>query len=88
MNEATIREVNISANDRFPPPIVRMRSMAAPMAMEADAPIPVEAGNSTVTVTVQGSGSVELKARGDRARPQKARAVAGIRRSRRGDCPG
>ena len=55
MNEATIREVNIMANDQFPPPILRMRTMAAPAGMAADAPIPVEAGNSTVTVTVQGS---------------------------------
>ncbi len=55
LQEATIREVNVMANDQFPPPMYRMRSMAAPAAIAADAPIPVEAGNSTVTVTVQGS---------------------------------
>ncbi|MEO9102503.1 MAG: SIMPL domain-containing protein [Burkholderiaceae bacterium] len=55
MNEAAVREVNIMANDQFPPPVLRMRSMAGQAAMSADAAIPVEAGNSTVTVTVQGS---------------------------------
>ena len=55
MTGASLREVSIQANDQFPPPILRMRSMAAPVAMAADAPVPVEAGNSTVTVTVQGS---------------------------------
>ncbi len=59
MSEAGIREVSIQTNDQFPPPILRMRSMAAPAAMAADAPVPVEAGNSTVMVTVQ--GSVQLK---------------------------
>lgn len=55
MSSAAVREVNIRANDQFLPPMLRMRSMAAPAAMAADAPVPVEAGNSTVTVTVQGS---------------------------------
>ncbi len=55
MTSASVREVSVQANDQYPPPILRMRSIAAPAAMSADAPVPVEAGNSTVTVTVQGS---------------------------------
>ena len=55
----SLREVSINANDQFPPPQLRMRSMAAASKMAADEPVPVEAGNSTVQVTV--NGSVQLK---------------------------
>jgi predicted secreted protein len=52
-----LREVNVASGEpSFPPPVPRMRAMAASSADEA---LPVEPGKGTVSVTV--SGSVQMK---------------------------
>ena len=52
----TLREVNVASSEpNFPPPMPRVRAMAASASDEA---LPVEAGKGLVSVTV--SGSVQL----------------------------
>jgi predicted secreted protein len=52
-----IREVSVNASDAMPPPMPRMRSMAAAAAPSED--LPVEAGRTTVTVQV--NGTIQMK---------------------------
>lgn len=54
----TLRSVEVSTGEAFPPPQPRFRMTAAEM-VNASAPLPVEAGTSSVTAAV--NGSVQMK---------------------------